>query len=48
MRDRLTRLLRWLWVVPFVALGWLSGFVVRLCALAKEALLTGYEQGKQL
>jgi len=48
MWPKTKRVLQWLWIAPFAALGWLAGCAVRLYTLARTALLTGFEQGKQL
>ena len=48
MTEKATRLLHWLWITPFAALGWLGGSVVKLFRLAQEAIKAGFEQGKQI
>lgn len=41
-----TNALLWLVSVPFYALGWLAGFVVRCLLWVVAATVAGYQQGR--
>lgn len=39
---------QWLLAGPFIALGWLAGFIVRCCKLMAALVVTGYRRGRRI